>query len=106
MNKIEAILEEHIHHFLQDIKKEKDGDREALKIIRNYIRGEKISEGDDKILKTQLMDSLKIVGIAIPFVLIPGASLLMPLIIRVASKHHIDLMPSAFSNPGNTPSVS
>jgi hypothetical protein len=42
------------------------------------------------------MDSLKIAGIGIPFVLIPGASILMPIIIKVAKEHHIDLVPSAF----------
>ena len=94
--KIEAIIEEHAHHFLQGIKTEYVGDKEAGSIIRKYIKEGKISEEEDHILKTQLMDSLKIVGIGVPFVLIPGASILMPILIKVASKHNIELMPSAF----------
>ncbi|MES2006159.1 MAG: hypothetical protein V4450_16700 [Bacteroidota bacterium] len=97
--KVEAIIEEHVHHFLLGMKAEYKGDKESITIIRKYIREGKISEEEDKLLKVQLMDSLKIVGIGIPFVLIPGASILMPILIKVASKHNISLIPSAFSDP-------
>ena len=96
--KIETIIEENVHHFLIGIRKECDGDKEAVFIIRKYLREGKISEKEDEVLKTQLMDSLKIVGIGIPFVLIPGASILMPIILKVAHKHNIELMPSAFDH--------
>jgi hypothetical protein len=96
---IEAIIEEHAHHFLQGIKTEFDGDKEAIVIIRQYIKTGTISTEQDHILKTQLFDSLKIVGIGIPFVLIPGASILMPILIKVAAKHNVELMPSAFIHP-------
>lgn len=95
---IETILEEHVHHFLRGVHKEYDGDKEALIIIRTYIKDGKITEENETILKTQLMDSLKILGVGIPFALIPGASILMPIIIKVAEKHNIDLLPSAFSD--------
>jgi len=95
---IEAIIEKHIHIFLLDMKAECQGDKEAILIIQKYIREGKISEDEDKILKTQIMDALKIIGIGIPFALIPGASILMPILIKVASKHNIQLMPSAFVN--------
>ena len=98
--KIEAIIEEHIHHFLQNLKAECHGDKEAAIIIQKYLKEGKISDEEDMILRIQIMDSLKIVCIGIPFVLIPGASILMPIIIKVASKHNIELMPSAFSNNG------
>lgn len=96
--KIEAIIESNLHHFLQGMRTEDEGYKEALLIVRKYLSGEKITDEDDKILKTQLMDSMKIIGIGIPFVLIPGASILMPIIIKVAEKHNIELLPSAFSN--------
>lgn len=94
----ETFLKEHIHHFLQDLYKEYDGDKEAVVIIQQYIRTKQISETQEIVLKTQLMDSLKIVGIGIPFAIIPGASVLMPLIIKVAEEHHINLLPSDFEN--------
>ncbi|MES1249620.1 MAG: hypothetical protein ABUL46_03005 [Chitinophaga rupis] len=101
--KIETIIEENVHHFLIGIKTEYDGDKEAVLIIRKYLKEGKISEKEDEILKTQLLDSLKIVGIGIPFVLIPGASILMPIILKVAHKHNIELMPSAFGEPQSPP---
>lgn len=94
--KIEAILDEHIHSFLQGLKKEGDGDKEAFLIIQQYIKDGKITEVQEKVLKIQFMDSLKIIGIGIPFAIIPGASILMPLILRIAEKHNIDLLPAAF----------
>lgn len=93
---IKATIENNIHHFLEAISKEYDGDKQALQIIQTYVKTGKISDTDDVVLRTQVMDSLKIVGIGIPFALIPGASILMPIILKVATKHNINLMPTAF----------
>jgi len=53
-----------------------------------------LTEEEEHALKTELSDALKILGIAVPFVLIPGASIVMPIIIKVAEKHNINLLPS------------
>ena len=90
------IIEEHAHHFLQGIKTEYNGDKAACSVVQKYIKEGKITEEEEHLLKVQLMDSLKIVGIGVPFVLIPGASIVMPILIKIASKHNIQLMPSAF----------
>lgn len=95
---IETTIEENIHHFLFDLKREGEGEKEAVLIIQKYIREGEINEEEENILKTQFFDSLKIVGIGIPFLLIPGASILMPILIRVANKYNIELMPSAFND--------
>jgi hypothetical protein len=100
-----TILESHMHHFLHGLKTEAEGEREAALIIVKYIREGKITAEEDHILKTQVMDSLKILGIGVPFVLIPGASVLMPILIKVAGKHNIELMPSAFVTQSETNSV-
>lgn len=97
---IEAIIEEHAHHFLKGLRTEYSGDKEALLIIREYIAGGTISVEQDHVLKMQLADTLKIVGIGVPFVLIPGASIIMPILIKVAARHNIELMPAAFVQPG------
>lgn len=96
---LEHIIEEHAHHFLHGIKAEYQGDKSAILIIRKYLSGHPINEEEYTLLKTQLSDSLKLLGIGIPFVLIPGASIVMPILIRVAEKHHIELMPAAFNEP-------
>jgi len=96
--KIEATIEENVHHFLKGLRIEGQAEKEAALIISKYIREGKISEEEEHILKTQLSDSFKIIGIGVPFVLMPGASILMPIIIKVAGKHNIELMPSAFNS--------
>jgi len=35
-------------------------------------------------------------GIGIPFVLIPGASLLLPLVAKISKKYKINIFPSSF----------
>jgi hypothetical protein len=42
-------------------------------------------------------DILKTLGVGIPFALIPGASILIPILIKVAQKKGINLLPSAFT---------
>ncbi len=63
---IESVIESNVHHFLLGMRAEYRGDKEAFVIIRKYLSDGKISDEDDKILKTQVMDSLKIIGIRIP----------------------------------------
>jgi len=95
---IEAIIAEHAHHFLQEARTECDGEKQAVIIIRKYVKDGQITAEDEIILKTQLLDSLKIIGIGIPFAVLPGASVLIPVLIKVADRHHINLMPSAFNS--------
>jgi len=90
-------LEESAHHFLLCVKNEYAGTKEAGEILRKYVKEGKITPEEEHILKTQMIDSLKIVGVVVPFVLVPGASILMPILIKVAGKHNIELLPSAFN---------
>jgi len=93
-----AIIIQHIedsaHHVLISIHKEEANTKEAGAIIRKYIQTGQITAEEETMLKVQLADTLKILGIAVPFVLIPGASIVMPILIKVASKHNINLLPS------------
>jgi len=98
MEKIIKKIEESIHIFLLNVKKQAFNTKEAGSVIEKYIKEGKITDEEEKILQTQLWDSLKIVGVVIPFVLIPGASLLMPLILKVAEKNDIELLPTAFQS--------
>ena len=79
------------------MKTEYAGTKEAGAIMRKYMKEGKITAEEEHILKTQMVDSLKIVGVVVPFVLVPGASILMPILIKVAGKHNIELLPSAFN---------
>lgn len=97
IGKILEKVEESAHHFLFCIKEEKDETRAAAKYIEMYLKGEQLTKEQEYLIKKQFVDSLKVVGVVIPFVILPGASLLMPILIKVAAKHNIELLPSAFN---------
>ncbi|WP_177219225.1 hypothetical protein [Lutibacter maritimus] len=48
-------------------------------------------------LKTRVYDILKKLGIGVPFMLIPGATLLIPFILKAAEKKGINLYPTNFN---------
>ncbi len=87
-------IENTAHHFLQSVHKEGHNAKETAIIIKKYVVTGEITHDEEHMLKLQLADTLKIVGIGVPFVLIPGASIVMPILIKVAKKHNIDLLPS------------
>lgn len=84
-NRLLKKIEEQIKLFLENIKEHGENTQE-------------LSDEDEEILKTQLVDWLKIFGVVVPFVLIPGASILMPFLLKMAEKYDIHLMPTAFQN--------
>ena len=96
MDKINIIahIEAGAHHLLISIHKEGENTRETAAIIKKYAETGKISADEEHMLRLQMADTLKILGIVIPFVLIPGASIIMPVLIKVAEKHNINLLPS------------
>ena len=69
---------------------------EASKIVVKFLKEGKVSKEEEHELKTQIYDLFKMAGIGIPFMLIPGSTLLMPFLIKLANKKGIDLLPSAF----------
>lgn len=75
----------------------KDTQKTTL-IIQTFVTKGKISKEEEKILKVYVSDVLKMVGIGIPFVLLPGATIIIPFLIRAAEKRNIDLLPSNFKN--------
>lgn len=93
-----TLVKQHVesaaHHLLTSAQKEGANTKLSFVIVRKYISTGALTEEEEHALKTELSDALKILGIAVPFVLIPGASIVMPIIIKVAEKHNINLLPS------------
>lgn len=85
-----------LHHFLIGVKNEASDTKEASRIIYKFISQQPISTEEEHKLKTQVVDIFKIVGIGIPFMLLPGATLLIPFILKAAEKKGINLYPSNF----------
>ena len=81
-----------------NIKIEASETQEASKIFVKYIKEGNVTKEEEQELKTQVYDLLKVLGIGVPFALIPGASLLIPFLIKIASKKGIDLLPTAFND--------
>ena len=82
--------------FLINLKNEANGTKETSRIIVKYVSKQKITKTEEKHLKTQVVDIFKIVGIGVPFILIPGATLLIPFVLKIAEKKGINLLPSNF----------
>lgn len=94
--KILTKIEESAKSFVVSVKEEASNTKEAGLIIQKYLQTKEITKDEEHTLRTQLYDSLKIVGVVIPFILIPGASIIMPILIKIAEKHDIELLPTSF----------
>ena len=81
-----------------NLKVEVTETQEASKIFLKYFKEEEVSKEEEEELRAQVYDLLKVLGIGIPFALIPGASLLLPFLIKIANKKGIKLLPTAFNN--------
>ena len=95
-NRIYKKIEKGSKHFLYNIKIQASQTKEASQLIQKYIKEGKLNEQEEEIIKMQVYNSLKIIGVVIPFVLIPGATILMPILIKVANKNNIKLLPTEF----------
>lgn len=84
--------------FAKDLGSEAKGTHNASKILIKFLREGSVSPDEEKQLKTQVYDLFKMAGIGIPFFLIPGSSLLLPFLIKVANRYGVNLIPSAFDH--------
>lgn len=98
-------IEEGAHYFVQSIKKEGQETKEATLIVQKYMRTGQMTDDEERIIKEQMVDSLKIIGVVVPFILIPGASIVMPILIKVAEKRGVELLPSSFNSDNHPPYV-
>jgi len=96
INKEVIKLNKLIITFLQKLKKQGQETSVAAAILKRYAMGKKVSKEEMDIFRNQMLDVVKILGIGIPFTVIPGSSLLLPLVIAIAEKYKIDILPSSF----------
>lgn len=80
-----------------NIKTEVSETKVASQILVKYLKEGNVTEAEEKELRVQVYDLLKILGIGIPFALIPGASLLLPFLIKIAQKKGVQILPTAFN---------
>jgi hypothetical protein len=82
--------------FLKNLKKEGQETSDAAHILKRYALGEKVSKEEMETFRKQMISILKILGIGIPLVILPGSTLLLPLVLSVAKKYNIDILPNSF----------
>lgn len=90
-------------NILKGLKTETIETKQASKIALKYISKGSITKEEEIELRQQVYDILKTLGVGIPFALIPGASILIPILVKVAQKKGINLLPSAFSESDELP---
>ncbi len=88
--------------FVVNLKIEATETHQASKIMLKYIKEGDITKEEEKEFRLQVYDLLKILGIGIPFALIPGASLLIPFVVKVAERKGVKILPTAFNKNANT----
>lgn len=88
----------HIKKKLLEIKaaisNEKAQTKEMWAIYQKYLRKEATPE-EIKIANTQFMDIVKAAGLA-ALLPIPGSSLLIPILVKIAKKFNVELLPDSF----------
>jgi hypothetical protein len=86
-----------ISTFAKNMSSEAKETKEASMLIVKFMKDGKISPEEEKELRMQVYDLFKMVGIGIPFFMIPGSSLLLPFLIKVSKRFGVNLLPSSFN---------
>jgi len=92
-----SISKKTLRIFLKRIKEESSETKNAAKIVAKYLRREKLTTEEEKELRQQFYDVLKIAGIGVPFAIIPGSAVLLPLLIAYTKKKGLNILPSSFN---------
>lgn len=65
-------------------------------LVVKYLKEGKLSKKEEKELKLQFYDVLKIMGVGIPFFMIPGSTVLVPFLVKLSRKLGLDIIPTSF----------
>ena len=88
---------EKVASVLTAIKNEADETKEMGALIKKYIENhDKFNEEDEKAVKEQLKDLLKLAGLSIPAI-IPLMKFTIPFIIKLGEKLGVNVLPSSFN---------
>ena len=82
--------------FFKNLNNEAKETRAAGKLVYKYLKTGDLSKDEEKELKLQFYDLLKVMGVGVPFVMIPGATILIPFLLKIADRLGVDIIPSSF----------
>ena len=84
--------------FFKNLNNEAKETKQAGILIVKYLKEGKLSKEEEKEIRVQFYYILKIMGVGVPFIMIPGSSVLIPFIVKLAKKLGIDILPRSFKN--------
>lgn len=93
-----SIDKQKLRELILKLRNEASEFKEAGLILKKYARKQEVSQIEKEKFREQLIDGIKLLGIGIPFALIPGSSLILPVILGVTKRFNIDLLPSSFKD--------
>ena len=82
--------------FFNNLGNEAKETKQASYLLVRFVKEGKLSKKEEKQLKLQFYDVLKIMGLGIPFFMIPGASVLVPFLLKISIKLGLDIIPTSF----------
>jgi hypothetical protein len=82
--------------FFDILKKEYGDTKDLLPIIQKFVKTGKLTDQEKAIFQKQMKDTFKLMGLgAIAAIPIPGTMLLIPVIVQLAKKFKINLLPES-----------
>jgi hypothetical protein len=84
-------------NFTEKLKQEGQESREAFEILKKYVETGEITTEEEQKFRAQVYDIMKMVGIGVPLAVLPGATIIIPIILKFSGKYGINLLPSSFS---------
>ena len=85
--------------FFTILKKEYGDTKDLLPIIQKFMTTKTLTPEEKKLFGSQMKDLLKLTGLgAIAAIPIPGTMLLIPVVVNLAKKFKINLLPEGFNN--------
>ena len=82
--------------FFNNLRKEASETKQAGYLVVKYLKEGKLSKKEEKELKLQFYDVLKIMGVGIPFFMIPGSTVLVPFLVKLSRKLGLGIIPTSF----------
>lgn len=89
--------------FFDIVKKEYGDTKDLLPIIQKYMKTKSLTPKEKQVFQKQMKDTAKILGLgAIAAIPVPGTMLLIPVIIQMAKRFKINLLPEADQPEGES----
>ena len=84
--------------FFNNWRKKANETKQASYLLVKFINEGKLSKSEKKRVKASILRGVKLMGLGIPFFIIPFASVLVPFSFNLSTKFGMDILPISFKN--------